>query len=297
MMNDKGAARFDTALTLVPRPLRQELRRLTYDERCRTEELRLRTGRPVSAVLDDGERSMGGGIVTRDHIDCVLETATRVSAHTAKESIRAGFITAPGGFRVGLCGRAVISDGQIQGMRELTSVVIRIPREIIGLSDSIFEQIPPPFRSTLIVSPPGLGKTTLLRDMVRRLSDDGTRVSLCDERQEVAAGYGGRPQMDVGVYTDVLEGCPKRLGIPMLLRAMNPQIIAIDEITHPEDSTAIIEAANCGAELLATAHAWDESDLAKRPIYRELLVREIFKYVIIITKQDGKRSYEVKKLC
>ena len=297
MTNDKAVQRFDTALSLVPRPIRQELRRLTYDERARAEEIRLRTGRPVSAVLDNTEVSVGGVCVTGEHIECLLEAATHASAHTARESVKAGFVTAPGGFRVGLCGRAVISDGAVQGFRGITSASIRLSREIIGLSDSVLANIPPPFRSSLIISPPGCGKTTLLRDAVRSLSDSGMRVALCDERLEVSAPCGGRAQMNVGIHTDVLEGCPKRLGIPMLLRAMNPQIIAIDEITHPDDCAAITEAANCGVELLATAHAHDENDLRTRPMYRELVDREIFKYVIIISKHDGKRSYEVKKLC
>jgi stage III sporulation protein AA len=278
---------------LLPQSLRRELRQLTYSERAAAEELRLRTGMPVTVVLPEEERTLSSVPVTGEHIDGVISIATRVSAHTCRESMRSGYITAEGGFRIGLAGTVIMKNGEPDGFRELSSIAIRVARELKGISDPVFKMLPEKICSTLILSPPGCGKTTLLRDMVRRLSDDGHRIALCDERSEIAASC----QMDVGAHTDVMDGCPKSQAVMMMLRAMNPQIIAIDEITRPEDIQAIKEAANCGVMLIATAHAWDEDDLSMRPMYRKLLAQRIFKHVVVISKENGERKYEVKTLC
>ena len=297
MTNENAVKRFDEAVMLLPPALRRDLRQLSFPERALAEELRLRAGHPVTAVMPEGETDVGTVTVTGEHIEALLEIATRVSAHTCRESMRSGYITAEGGFRIGLCGTVVMKNGEPDGFRELTSAAVRISREMTGISDRVFEMLPGEFRSTLILSPPGCGKTTLLRDMVRRLSRDGCRVALADERSEIASVYRGLPQMDVGPHTDVMDGCPKGQAILIMLRAMNPQIAAIDEITRPEDIRAVKDAANCGVELLATAHAWDEKDLSLRPMYRELLEQGIFKYAVVISRDSGKRKYEVKTLC
>ena len=132
------------------------------------------------------------------------------------------------------------------------------------------------FENTLIIAPPGLGKTTLLRDIVRRLSDKGTRLSVVDERGEIAAAVSGVCGFDVGKCTDVLTGCPKAEGILMMLRAMNPQIIAVDEITAPEDIAALDTCRSCGVGLLATVHGHNAADTVSRPIMRQLLTSGIF---------------------
>ncbi len=295
MTNDKSVSRFDGAVMLLPTVLRERVRQLTKEERALVEEFRLRKGRAMTVLLSGKEIEIGSEPIRREHIDSLLDIATRVSAHSFRESVKNGYITAKGGYRIGLCGTTVLKNGEVDGFRELTSVSVRISREIVDIADKI--PLTKPFSSTLIVSPPGCGKTTLLRDIIRQLSNSGLRVSLADERSEIAAVWQGEAQMDVGCRTDVIDSCPKSQAVIMLLRAMNPQVIALDEITHPNDIAAIKEAANCGVELLATAHALDENDLSKRPMYRELLEQKIFKNLIIISKIDGKRRYEVKKLC
>ena len=138
------------------------------------------------------------------------------------------------------------------------------------------------------------------RDLIRAASDgEGMtphRVGVADERGEVAALWNGRPQLEVGARTDVLEGCPKALALMLLLRSMNPQVLAADEITAPEDVRALISAAGCGAALLATAHGWDRRDLEERPLYRELMAAGVFRRLVLIRREGDRRRYEVEEL-
>ena len=157
------------------------------------------------------------------------------------------------------------------------------------------------FLSTLLLAPPGAGKTTLLRDMICALSDGGEtrpacRMGVVDERGELAAMYRGVPQLEVGAHTDVLDGCPKALGITMLLRAANPQIIAVDEITAEEDLRAMLAAANCGVKLLATIHAADREELVRKPLFARLLETQVFQRLVTITVEGGRRIYRTETL-
>ena len=257
------------------------------------EEIRLRAGRAPS-VLKNGEERQIAGLrkITSEDLDGVLERATGASVHTAQSSIRNGFVSVPGGVRLGLCGSAALRGGEIDGIRRLSSVSMRIPHELKGCADGIYEPLTDGgFKSTLIISPPGCGKTTLLRELVRRLSDAGHRVSLCDDRGEVAAVWDGEAQFDVGRCTDVMSDAPKGQTSVMLLRAMNPQILAMDEITAPADVQAAEEAVGCGVQLLATAHAAGTADFQTRPLYRRLIEDKVFKNAVTITMRDGRRYY------
>ena len=287
--------RFDRAALLLPHNLRERARELKREERASCEEFRLRLGYPASVVMPEGERSMGGDPVTKRELGFVLEAATGASVHSASSRLAEGFITAKGGFRVGLCGAVGLSGGEPGGFTSVSSAAIRISREHKGACVPIIDSVYSggEVRSTLIISPPGAGKTTLLRDLVRYISDaaGGPRVGLCDERSEIAAFFDGEPTMDVGRRTDVLDGCPKARAVSMLLRSMNPGVIAIDEITAEEDAEAMTRAAHCGVKLIATAHAASRTELAERPIYRALLASGVFEELIIIRKLGGRRSY------
>ena len=289
---------FEQAAAVLPPELRQQALALPAQGRERAEELRLRCGWPMAAVFPEGEIPLGGRKLVPQDLELLLEIARRASVHAVLAQLREGYLTIEGGHRLGLCGTAVLENGQMRNLRSLSSVSIRIARQRPGAALPLLSGLMEGGRlcSTLIAAPPGMGKTTLLRDLVRCISDgDGTpplRVGLADERGEVAALYGGVPQLRVGRRTDVIEGCPKAQGAMLLLRAMNPQVLAMDEITAPEDVTALLTAAGCGAVLLATAHG-EGDELTRRPLYRTMLEERIFQRVVSIQRTEQGRSYTV----
>ena len=292
------AQEFIRAVRLLPPCLRTEVLNLPDNMTNSAEEIRLRIGRSPTLVLPNGEAEvLPLHKITASELQLVLEIATRASAHTYADSIRMGFVTAEGGCRLGLCGTAVTDENRITNLRRLSSLCIRIPREKRGCADGVFPGLTEGgFKSTIIVSPPGTGKTTLLRELVRLISDSGKRISLVDERSEVAGTFEGQPCFDVGARTDVLTGAPKSEGVFLVLRSMAPQILAFDEITSPLDIEAAETAANCGVSLLATAHGASIIDLSERALYRKLLDRRIFSRAVIIENIEGKRRYTVEEL-
>ncbi len=288
---------------MLPLPLRQAALSLPLQERERAEELRLRCGQPLTVLLPEGERPLGRNKVTQRELEQLLELASRASLHTVLDQLRRGYLTVEGGHRVGLCGTALMREGEIHTLRQLSSGAVRIARQEIGAAEAVWDRLAGAgglLESTLILAPPGAGKTTLLRDLIRMASDGvhfaPQRVGVADERGEVAALWGGCPQLDVGQHTDVVEGCPKAQALMLLLRAMNPQLLAADEITAPEDIRALESAAGCGVSLLATAHGRDREDLVRRPLYRELLSVGIFRRLVLIQVQGGVRHYETEVL-
>ena len=302
MERDVNILRYQDAAAVLPVRLRKLALALPEEQQAEAEEFRLRAGRPMTVLLPGGEVPLDA-FVEPEELETLCDLATEFSRYAAAETLREGYLSVRGGFRVGLCGTAVMKDGANTNLKNFSSAVIRIAREKRGIADELAPKLFPDgeFASTLILSPPGGGKTTLLRDLVRRLSEgvEGCgprRVSLIDERGEVAVMYRGEPQMDVGPHTDVLDACPKALGIPIVLRAMNPQIIAVDEITVREDLKAAAMAAGCGARLLATSHAAEVEELTRKPLYRQLLEDRVFRLAVRIVRTEAGRAYEVEEL-
>lgn len=300
-----AVGRFEEAAALLPYDLRQAAHRLSEEDKARAEELRLRAGRPPMVSDLAGERVLPGcegvSVDVRD-LGTVVEIASQASAHTVLDRVKHGFVTVRGGHRVGICGSAVVKDGSIHNLRQMSSIAIRVAREAPGAAETVLPKLltEQGLTSTLILSPPGAGKTTLLRDLIRRVSGGidtrPLRVGVADERGELAAMYNGVPQTDVGERTDVMDGCPKGQALLMLLRGMNPQVLAADEITAAEDAEALEQAAGCGVALLCTAHGGGVEDLWKRPVYRRLMEERLFQKVVLIRAEGGRRRYRVADL-
>ena len=282
---------FHTAVQLLPERLWKAAYSLDEQQRLQCEELRVRLGRPLVATVAGKTVLLGDGMIlpVKEELDQLLARATECSVHTYLEQLWQGYLTTKHGHRLGICSQIV--SGETGTLRGVSSVNIRVARQVRGLDETVPVCGTEGFQSTLILAPPGGGKTTLLRELCRRLSRD-FRVAIADERYEIAACADGQPRFAVG-FCDVLSGGYKGETVPMLLRAMSPQILAVDEITREEDCRVLLDCAGCGCALLATAHGSSLEDLHRRPAYRLLLEHRVFQQIIRIVWKDGLRHYEL----
>ena len=272
-------------LAVLPEVYGRQIKDLQLEK---LQEIRMRVGQPVALNFSDSDREVWPHVTPR-HLEEVIQRACHHSAHLGAQSLREGYLTTEGGHRIGVCGFGYSKENELQTLRMPSSISIRIARRVSGFADKL---LPVLQSSTLLLGPPGYGKTTLLRDAVALLSDHRKqRVGLVDERGEIAACVGGVPQLYVGKRTDVLVNVRKDAAIMMLLRTMNPQWIAVDEITAERDILAMEQAAYCGICLLATAHADSVADLEKRPLYRRLLETGVFSQAAVIMSD---RTYNVE---
>lgn len=286
---------------ILPAVVRKELEESGQELRRGLEEIRLRRGQRGQLVYADHTRTLSCPI-GEEELEHTIRVASRASVHRVLPQLRQGFIGLRGGHRLGVCGTVCLRDGEIQGIEPIFGLNLRLASAVPGIGRRIVPELCPEgkFASTLILAPPGAGKTTLLRDVIRCLSDglgcSAHRVGLVDERGEVAALWRGTPQLDVGENTDIMADCPKDRGLLMLLRGMNPQVLAADEITAREDIRAMELVSGCGVQLLCTAHAATREDLERRALYRELVSTGIFRRLLTIRVEAGKRRYEVEEL-
>lgn len=277
------------------------------------EEIRLRAGKPVMLSCSGtdlflSETGLTAGYSENILMPTMIELADMVykicenSYYAYQDDINKGFITIRGGHRIGLVGTPVVEDGRIINIRDISSLNIRVAREVIGCGSGIVKHILKGRRdiyNTLIISPPGLGKTTLLRDIIRTVSNgtenifDGLKVGVVDERGEIAACYRGIPQNDLGYRTDVIHGVHKKEGMEMLLRSMSPNVIALDELGNPDDVSTLLQVLNAGVRLLATAHGYEVDGLKKRRGFRELFAENCFERFVVISA-DNESQYQMK---
>ena len=261
----------------------------------KAEEIRIRVGQPI-CIRGHGFEKYCTYVINSEDILKILENFSNNSIYSVQNEINSGFITIKGGHRVGISGTCVFENNYIKNIKYISSLNIRVAREVKEASKEILSYIldDKKFTNTLILSPPGCGKTTIIRDMIRKLSDGDDmcipyNVGLVDERSEIAAMYKGVPQNDVGKRTDVMNNCRKDIGMKMLIRSMGPQIIATDEIGGSKDEEAMFDAIYSGVKLLLTAHGEDLKDVSK-----EVINAKIFKNIVIL--QNKNKPGELSKI-
>lgn len=282
------------------------------------EEIRLRVNRPVTIrtqikdymVTASGKPAGGLApgpaadfyLLTKTDLLKTLEKMTCSSVYAAEEDLRQGFLTLPGGHRVGISGETVIEHGTIRTMRNVSSLNIRLARAALFRKNDFLQLLLDKnntFCHTLIISPPRAGKTTMLRVLIKNLSDgipeiglEGQNVGVVDERSEIAGMWQGIPSFDLGRRTDVLDRCPKALGINMLIRSMSPSVIAVDELGSPQEAAALDEALRCGVKILATAHAGSLEELERRESLKFLLANGTLERVVVLSRAGGPGTIE-----
>ncbi len=287
---------FASALALLPPDLRRGAAAMPAGEKTACEELRLRRGCPLAANIRGLERRLPTARITGEDLLLTLEKATRASLHSVGDQLCRGYVNAGGGLRLGLCGTAVEERGEVLGMRDFSSLSIRIPREKRGCADEVFSALwKDGLPSALIWSAPGAGKTTLLRELVRRMSEKGICVCVADERGEIAGAGPAGFSFDLGPCADVMTGMPKARAVMSMLRTMNPRAAAVDEITEEADARALRAAAGCGVKLLATAHGGCLEEVLARPAIRSLAKAGAFEVYVGIENRGGQRCYEVRR--
>lgn len=280
-----------TVMRILPQRLQAALAQI---DAAAVDELRLRVGRPpvythahteYPLFLPDEKNNVSGA-----ELEEIVMSACGCSVYSVQSQLAAGYLILPGGHRIGICGTLVQESGRILTVREISSLCIRFAREIrtdvSPLRKALEEDL-------LIIGAPGSGKTTLLRNCIRQISESGRRISVADERGEIAAAFSGKPQFDLGPCTDVMTGGKKSESMMLLLRSMTPAVLAVDEITAPEDVEAIRQAGYCGVRLLATAHAQSLDEFNGREVYRSLLKLGIFRRAVLLRPD---RTFCLKEL-
>lgn len=297
------------ALEFLAPGIRQVVAGFINGSRQRVQEIRLRLNRPLMVEADGSWMLRPDGGVTvhaarawfvgETDLMGTLERMTASSLYTMEEELRRGFITLPGGHRAGLAGECLVRDGRLLRIKSVTSINLRLAREMPGIARRLlpFLWSNGRFCRTLVISPPKAGKTTVLRDLIRAISNGEIaghrcKVGLVDERSEVAGCFHGVPQLDVGVQTDVLDGCPKAEGILLLLRTMSPDVVAVDELGSYEEAEALRDLLHAGVSVLATAHADDLEDLRKRPSLFRLLADGGIQRVVVLSRRLGPGTVE-----
>ena len=272
------------------------------------QEMRVRAYKPIIVLVEGKEYGLSnkgldqvgaGYVATLQDVQAILKFLSGYSLYALEDELRQGYVTIQGGHRVGLVGKTVIEEQKVKTLKYISGLNIRFSHEVLGCSDKVLPYLlsRDNFYHTLIVSTPKCGKTTLLRDLIRNLSNGFSgfgpyTVGVVDERSEIAGCYMGVPQNNMGMRTDVLDACPKVEGMRMLLRAMAPDIIAVDEISSKADMEAIEEVLGAGVTLLCSTHGKDLEDCMKKPVLSSMLEKGLFEKIVVLSSRRGPCTVE-----
>ncbi len=280
-------------LDIMPETIKKELQSINnFNE---VQEVRVRVNKPLMCYRHNNE-IISSYITTKEDIKVIVQRISNYSVYAFEEEIKQGYITIKGGHRIGISGDCVIEGGRIKTIKNVSSLNVRICKQIMGCSDSLMHYITENNRiyNTIIISPPKCGKTTLLRDITRNLSNGinrlglkGKKVAVIDERSEIAGCFEGNPQMDVGIRTDVYDNCIKSEGIMVAIRCMSPDVVICDEIGTKKDIESVIMALNCGINLITSMHGYGVEDMKERFIFKDILDNKVFSRAIILSNRNG----------
>ena len=297
IVNDSKTLNNSDILGYIPSRIRKMLYFVDFTE---LEEIRLRQGLPVILQYRDGTfflNDKGNPVLvdknlfltSKTDISEALELISQSSIYAYQEDLVKGFITIPGGNRVGISGTAISKDGKISNIKNITSLNYRLAHEVVGCADNLMDFIMDGYRvkNTLIISPPGAGKTTLLRDIIRNISNLKVKVCVVDERSEISSVGGAS---DLGYFSDILTDAEKSGGMLMMLRSMSPQVIATDELGTDNDIEAVRKIVCSGVSVIATIHGYDEKSLRKNNNLNQLL--DFFECFIVLSRRFGAGTIE-----
>lgn len=286
-----------------PAELQQKMLRLepVFDE---VQEIRCRVERPLVFRLRQNREEQITERLSARELHHIVDRISQGSVYAWEEEFRQGYLTLYGGHRVGLAGKAVLEQGRIRTLKQISGLNIRIARAVPGAADALIPLVTEGGRlhNTLLVSPPGCGKTTMLRDLIRQLSNGiperklaGVNIGVVDERSELAGCVNGIPQLDIGLRTDVLDGCPKSEGIRILIRSMGPQAVAADEIGTAADAAALEEALQSGVTILTTAHGNGLQDVCHHPVLKHLVLQGYFTVIASLRWEHGQIAMTLER--
>lgn len=288
----------DELIKIFSKKLRFALDRLNLNFED-LQEIRLRVNAPLIIVHDGKEYFLNrqgetvksitdAYLVQKEDMRETLEYISNYSLYAFEEEIRKGFITIQGGHRIGVAGKTILEGEYIKNIKYISYINVRVAHQKKGCADPVLPYIldKDQVHHSLIISPPRCGKTTLLRDIIRQLSNVGSTVGVVDERSEIGGSYLGIPQNDIGIRTDILDCCPKSEGMMLLLRSMAPQVIAVDEIGAYEDIHAIEYVINCGCKLIATVHGSSIADIKRKPLLDKLIREHMFERYILLDNRE-----------
>ena len=284
-------------LNIFPSKILDEINKYK-DEKI--QEIRIKIEKPIILYTDRGEIILSNN-VTKEDFKFIIQRISNYSIYAYEEEIKQGFITLKGGHRVGIAGECVMENNKIKTIKNISSLNIRISKEVIGCSKDVLKYIVSNniIKNTLIISPPKCGKTTILRDITRVLSSGslkenltGKKVVVIDERSEIGASYNGIPQMNLGIRTDVLDNCLKREGMLMAIRSLSPDVLICDEIGTKEEIDALNTAFNSGVNIVVTVHGSSLGDIKKRRAFDDFLLSGIIERIIVLSNRLGVGTIE-----